>query len=536
MAAIELAGDDPRLVAAGEALEADDLETSKNLLGQALRQAPDDVAALRMLGEIAARGGFLSEAEQLLRRALELAPAFVYARIHLARVLHSQNRPAEALSELDIVRAAEGDHDDTLMLRASILSRVGDYDEAIALYTQLLARSPDVLEMWTSLAHLQKTVGQQEQAVESCRRAIEIAPGYGDAWWSLANLKNHRFSDTEVAAMEAAIETPALGDDDRLQLLFALGKAREERGDYAASFERYAQANEIRASQLPYDPLATETFVEESIKLFTREFFEQRSKLGHPAPAPSFILGMPRSGSTLVEQILASHPAVEGTAELPDIIVLARRLEDAGGPSRNEGWRNYPALVADLSADELNALGKLYLDRTRIQRKTDRPFFIDKMPNNWVHVGLIHSILPNARIIDTRRHPLACGFSNFKQHFARGQEFSYGLDRFGHYYQSYVRLMRSFDEAAPGAVYRLIHERLVDDPTTEITRLLEAAGLPFDDACLRFFESKRPVRTASAEQVRRPIDKDAVDQWRPFEQYLDPLKTALGDALDNWDR
>ncbi len=535
LAAIELSGEDPRLKAAGEALEADDLETAKTLLGQALQEAPNDVAALRMLAEIAARAGFLDQSEQLLRRVLDLAPGFVYARIHLARVLHTQNRPAEALAELDAVRAAEGDHDDTLMLRAAVLSRVGEYGEAIELYTQLLSRHPDVLEMWTSLAHLQKTVGQQEQAVESSRAALDQSPTYGEAWWSLANLKNYRFSEADVTAMETSAQSPVLGDEDRLHLLFALGKAKEERGAYADSFASYERANAIRATQLPYNPAANDAFVEESIKLYTREFFEARAGMGEHARDPIFILGMPRSGSTLIEQILASHPEVEGTAELPDIIVLARQLEDSGGPSRNEGWRNYPALVKDLSPEALRSLGALYIERTRIQRKTDRHYFLDKMPNNWVHVGLIHSILPNAKIIDTRRHPLACGFSNFKQHFARGQEFSYGLERFGHYYRSYVRLMTSFDQAAPGAVYRVLHERLVEDPTEEITGLLEAAGLPFNEACLRFYESKRPVRTASAEQVRRPIDKDAVDQWRHYEDFLGPLKTALGDALEHWD-
>jgi hypothetical protein len=243
---------------------------------------------------------------------------------------------------------------------------------------------------------------------------------------------------------------------------------------------------------------------------------------------------MPRSGSTLVEQILASHPMVEGTAELPDVIVIARELEEASPGGVPEGWRNYPDVLAALSAEDVRRLGETYLERTRIQRKTNRPCFIDKMPNNWQHVGLIRLMLPNAKIVDARRHPLACGFSNFKQHYARGQEFSYDLEHFGLYYRDYVRLMAHFDEVAAGSIYRVIHEQLLADPEAEIRRLLDYLGLPFDEACLRFHETKRPVRTASAEQVRRPIDAAGAQSWKRFEGWLDPLKAALGPALENW--
>jgi hypothetical protein len=273
--------------------------------------------------------------------------------------------------------------------------------------------------------------------------------------------------------------------------------------------------------------------VERSERLFAPEFFTQRAGTGNPAPDPIFIVGLPRSGSTLVEQILASHPLIEGTSELPDIYVLVRSLEP--DPRVAPGATPYPELLADLAVDLFGELGALYLERTRVQRKTDRPFFIDKMPNNWMHVGFIQLILPNAKIIDTRRHPLACGFSNFKQLYAQGQEFSYDLSHFGRHYADYVRLMGHFDRVLPGRIHRLIHEKLVEDPEAEIRKLLDYVGVPFDEACLRFHETKRPVRTASAEQVRQPIRKDAVDDWRAFDAELGPMKEALGSALDHWD-
>jgi len=343
-------------------------------------------------------------------------------------------------------------------------------------------------------------------------------------------MKTVKFSDDDVAAMERAVASPATSVDDRFRIQFALAKAYEDRKDVDRAFAQLRAANASRAAQVNHDPERVTALVDRSIELFTPEFMSRPG--GDPAPDPIFILGLPRSGSTLVEQILASHPLVEGTGELPDIIAIARSLEPTT-PIGN-GLVDYPFQLADLGPDELEELGHLYLERTRVQRKTDRPFFIDKMPNNWLHVGLIRRILPNAKIVDTRRHPLACGFSNFKQYYARGQEFSYDLGHFGRYYRDYVRLMRHFDDVATGAICRVIHEDLVADPEAEVRRLLDCLGLGFDEACLRFHESSRPVRSASAQQVRQPIRAETTESWRRFERYLGPLKKALGPILNDW--
>jgi hypothetical protein len=319
-------------------------------------------------------------------------------------------------------------------------------------------------------------------------------------------------------------------------LHFALGKALEDRAVDETAFEHYRQGNEVRAAGAHYDPGAGTALIEEMEQLFSAEFLAGRRDSGCKSNDPIFIVGLTRSGSTLIEQVLASHSAVEGTGELPDVILIARELEQSSPGGAAAGWNNYPGILRELDATGFRRLGETYLERTRIQRQTHRPFFTDKMPNNWFHVGLIRLILPNAKIIDARRHPLACGFSNFRQHYAEGQEFTYDLEHFGLYYRDYVRLMAHFDKVAPGTIYRVIHEHLLTDPEGEIRRLLEFLGLPFEETCLRFYDSKRPVRTISAEQVRRPIDATRIEQWKRFERWLDPLKQALGPSLETWDR
>jgi tetratricopeptide (TPR) repeat protein len=519
LAAIDAAVTDPVLIEAGAALVANDLRTAEQILRARLRDDPFDVAAIRMMAELAGRLARYRDAEALLRRALELAPGFRPARSNLATVLHRQNRSAEALAELDRLLADDPANPCHENLKAAALGRIGEFDEAIELYESVLAKASDQPKIWMSYGHVLKTVGRQPDSVAAYRRAIAIRPGLGEVWWSLANLKTVSFSDEDVAAMRAALDGPGLSDDDRLHLNFALGKALDDRGEVEAAFRHYAQGNAIRRAQLPYDPADTDEQVARAMAIYTPEFFAARQGWGCPAPDPIFILGMPRAGSTLIEQILASHSQVEGTMELPDIPALAARIGASGTP------------VDDLTADQIRELGEEYLDRTRIQRKTDRPFFIDKLPNNWAHVGLIKLILPNARIVDARRHPLASCFSNFKQHFARGQSFTYGLEDVGRYYAAYVRLMAHFDRVLPGAVHRVIYERLVDDTEGEIRALRAAMNLPFEDSCLRFWETDRAVRTASSEQVRRPINRDGLEPWKPFDPWLAPLREALGDVL-----
>ncbi len=322
-----------------------------------------------------------------------------------------------------------------------------------------------------------------------------------------------------------------LAKDQRAQFEFALGKALEDAADYEAAFAHYAKGNELRRETIPYEAGDASIRVHRSVTTYTSRFYSKRVDWGATAPDPIFVVGLPRSGSTLIEQILSSHSQVEGTMELPEIISITRELR---AQSANADGRSYHDVLATKSADDIRALGEAYIARTRIQRKSTAPFFIDKMPNNFFHVGLIHLILPNAKIIDARRHPLACCFSGFKQYFARGQNFSYGLEELGRYYRDYVALMAHFDSVLPGRVHRVIYERMVEDTEHEVRRLLDYCGLPFEDGCLRFFENERPVRTASSEQVRRPIYREGVDHWRHFEPWLSPLKAALGDVLEHY--
>ncbi|MDB5493872.1 MAG: hypothetical protein JWP86_1209, partial [Phenylobacterium sp.] len=363
------------------------------------------------------------------------------------------------------------------------------------------------------------------------KKSLELAPGLGDAYWSLANLKVAALGPADEAAMLAALRRTDLGADDRLHLHYALGKALEDRGEHPAAFEHYAKGAALRRAETPYDAAETTAVLRRAESLFTADFFAERAGAGSPSPAPIFIVGLPRSGSTLVEQILASHSQVEGTMELPDIALIAQELirSGAGGAGAT-----YPDLLASLDAGQLANLGEAYLERTRVQRKSGRPFFVDKMPNNFHHIGLIQLILPRARIIDARRHPLGAGFSAFKQHFAHGHAFSYDLTDLGRYYRDYVELMAHFDAVLPGRIHRVIYEDLVEDTEREVLRLLDACGLPFEDGCLRFYENGRAVRTVSSEQVRRPIFRQGLDQWRAYEPWLEPLQAALGPASSGW--
>jgi len=522
---------DPILLEAGRALVDDDIPHAEALLRDRLRRSPTDVAAIRMLAEVAARIGRYEDAAHLLERCLELAPGFHAARQNYAMVLHRGNRPQEALAQVERLLAEDPGNPGYRNLRAVVLCRTGDFGEAIELYEDLLAEHPGQARVWLSQGHALKTAGLGERAIAAYRRCIELDPGFGDAWWSLANLKTFRFDDADIAAMRAQLQRADLGDEHRLHLDFALGKALEDRGEYAGSFAHYSRGNALRLARVPYSADTTSERLLRAAEIYTPGFFQARAGYGVAAGDPIFIVGMPRAGSTLVEQILSSHPLVEGTMELPEIISLTRALRQQGA---DDGPARYHEVLAGLDADAVRGLGERYLERTRIQRKSGAPFFIDKMPNNFAHIGLVQLALPNARIIDVRRHPLACGFSLFKQHFARGQDFSYSLEDIGRYYRDYVGLMAHFDRVLPGRIHRVAYEALVDDTEAEVRRLLDYCGLPFEPRCLRFFENDRPVRTASSEQVRQPIYRAGVDHWTHFEPWLGPLKAALGPVLDAW--
>jgi tetratricopeptide (TPR) repeat protein len=521
---------DPRLLAAGAALCENQIPEAEALLRAHLKQFPTDVAAIRMLAEVAARLRRFEDAETLLLRCLELAPSFAAARHNYAVVLFRQNRPLEALRETEILLAAEPHNPGYRNLQAATLAKLGDYSQSIEIYSQLLERHPGQPKIWMTYGHALKTKGREADSVAAYEKSIEILPSLGEAYWSLANLKTVRFSPAQIAAMGAQLARSDLGDEDRFHLHFALGKALEDAGNYPESFEHYARGNSIRRASIRYSADDMTAQIQRSKRLFTAELFAARHGFGHPSAEPIFIVGLPRAGSTLIEQILASHSLVEGTMELPDIPALARTATQEARLETPQA--RYPEPLARLDAAQCHALGERYLESTRVQRKRGTPYFIDKLPNNFAHVGLIQLVLPNAKIIDARRHPLGCCFSGFKQHFARGQNFTYGLEDIGRYYHDYVELMAHFDTVLPGRVHRVCYESMVADTETEVHRLLDYCGLPFEANCLRFYENERAVRTASSQQVRQPIYRDGLDQWRHYEPWLQPLKTALGPVLD----
>ena len=519
----------PQLQQAATAMLTNDIPTAERLLKEHLKKAPTDVPAIRMLAEVAVRCGRDGDARKLLVRCLELAPNFAAARYNHAVLLHRLNDSAGALAEIERLLAVDPRNPGYRNLHAVILSRIGEYERSSRIYEELLSEYPANAKAWLSYGHVLKTEGRQDECIAAYRRSIARDPAFGEAYWSLANLKTFRFNEADLSAIHGQLARTDLDDANRLQFHFALGKAYEDAGDYARSFEHYDQGNALERARIRYDAELNTTRIRRLKSVFTRDFFRERAGSGCDARDPIFIVSLPRSGSTLLEQILSSHSAVEGTTELPEITTLVKGLRDQ---SDSDEIAAYSGVLASMSTTALRELGEQYIERTRIHRKTDRPFFIDKMPNNFLHIGMIHLVLPNAKIIDARRHPLACCFSNFKQYYARGQRFSYGLPDMGRFYRDYVELMAHFDEVLPGCIHRVIYERMVEDTEAEVRSVLAYCGLPFEPGCLRFFENERPVRTASSEQVRQPIYREGVEQWRHYEEWLDPLKAALGPVLE----
>lgn len=519
----------PQLKEAAAALSAGRFDVAEKGLRAFLIDNPADVVAMRLLAEVAERFGHFDEAESLLARTLELAPGFDSARHHYAIILHRHNKSQDALAHIELLVQREPRHPGYRVLEAAILARLGEYDRAIAAYRAVLADHPHQPKTWLSLGHALKAVGDSEGCVEAYRKAFALEPSLGEAYWCLANLKTFRFSGAEIAAMRLQLQRTDLQRGDRLHLHFALGAALETEGAYADAFAEYEKANALRRAEVPYDADDTDRLCARLKAQCTRAFFAAHAGCGTPTPGPIFIVGLPRSGSTLVEQILASHSAIEGTMELPDLPAIVRRL---GGGDRRLAASDYPQALAALKPEDFVALGEEYFRRTRIQRKTAKPFFIDKTSSNFLHVGLIHLILPQARIIDVRRHPFGCCFSCFKQHFARGRPFAYSLTDLGRYYAAYADLMEYYEAALPGKVVRVYYEKLVSNPEAEVRALLDACGLPFEADCLAFYRNPRSVRTPSAEQVRQPIYTEARDHWRVFAPWLEPLRAALGQALD----
>jgi len=536
----------PAEVVSATALFADgDWEPAEAMVRGFLLRQGDHPEAMRLLARIGLARQVYDDAETLLAGVLALAPGHRAARFEYAQALSHRNKHAEARDALAPLLAEDPANFDYRSLASTIAVGLGRQEEAAALYRALLAELPEQaadpfdapllaasradLELW--LGHALKTLGDLPGALAAYHAAAAARPDFGDAWWSLANLKTYRFSDAEIAVMRAAAGDPGTTPVDRAHLDFALGKAFEDRGQFGDSWQHYAAGNTMQRANSKYRPEIIETNTREQVRVCTPAFFAARAGWGDPAPDPVFVLGLPRSGSTLLEQILASHSQVEGTQELPDIQRFVLELQ---GRDPDYDHPRYPAALANLSEDECRGLGERYLESTRVHRVAGRRLFVDKMPNNFRHIGLIHLILPNARIIDARREPMACCFSNLKQLFATGQEFSYAPEDIARYYRTYLELMRHWDRVLPGKVLRVCHEDVIADLDGQVRRLLGHCGLPFEDGCLAFHRTARPVRTPSSEQVRQPIYLDGIEQWRNFEDWLGPLEAALGDALTSW--
>ncbi len=522
---------DPELLQAATDMNAGALDESAAILNARLARMPHDPVGTRLLGEVHWRRGDMAEAQALVERALELAPGFDTAREFMVRLLLQMSQLSRALVHAEILAASPAKNAGHELLKASVLVRLGDQEPARVIYQKLLAGNPDQPQVWQNLGHVLKTLGAQEEAIAAYREAATRNPTMGEAWWSLANLKTVKLSPEDIARMTAALALLDQGDEARREdvfhLHFSLGKAHEDAKNYAASFDHYDQGNRLRRSAVFYDANEFAAEVAGTAATFTPALLARMGEGGCPSADPIFIVGLPRSGSTLIEQILSSHSQVEGTMELAEMMVIASRLQSRVDDGE---FADFAAMIASLTPAHRRALGEEYIERTRVHRQSDKPRFIDKMPNNWQHVGLIKLILPNAAIIDARRHPLGCCFSAWKQHFARGQLFTYDQTDVGRYYADYTRLMAAFDRAAPGAVHRVIYEQMVADTPGEVGRLLAHLGLPFEEACLAFWETKRAVRTASSEQVRQPIFSDAVEHWKNYAAWLGPLEAALGDV------
>lgn len=515
----------PEVLAALAAYYDQDYTLCEQRIRPYLLNVPDDPVAMRLLAELGTRMGEYEDAEFILEKCKALNPDYRHARFDYAEVLGKRFKYDAALREAEELVVLEPGNPQFIMQRANLMLHVGRTDDAVNEYARLQAQSPENATVSLTYGHALKTLGRIDEAVRAYRQAYGARQDFGDAFWSLANLKTYRFTGAEMAAMMAGEAAPGIDVEDRIHLCFALGKALEDVPDYARSFEYYERGNKLRQGVIRYNPNAVTYEVDQQMHHCNAALFTANAGAGCTASDPIFIVGLPRAGSTLLEQILASHSRVEGTTELPDIMAIAARLNGRLGQDDSD---RYPANLAELSRDQLADLGQSYIGSTKVHRGAGTPHFIDKMPNNFRHIGLIHLILPNARIIDARRAPLACGFSLYKQLFAQGQDFSYELEHIGRYYVDYLRLMDHWDAVLPsGRVLKVQHEDVLDDLEGQVRRMLDYCGLPFEPACLEFHKTDRAVRTPSSEQVRRPINRDGADVWQAYESWLGPLKAEL---------
>lgn len=506
----------------GELRGLDDAARQRALVKYVARY-PDDADALRLCGIHLLQIGRYLEAEDLLRRCVERDPEFALGRFDYARLLEQTHRYDASLTQIERLLRDENANPLFLQLKANILEAVGKSEASLSIWERVVKGNAERPEPWVSYGHALRTVGRTQESVSAYRKALEICPSMGKAYWSLANIKTVQLGDADIRAMQEQLKRCDVSRGGRIALHFALGKALEDAGVFGLSFEHYAKGNAQARIQIDYCSGSTKARVAANKEFFTREFFRARERWGCQAADPIFIVGRPRSGSTLVEQILASHSAVEGASELPYIGDMVRELKRDGKAER------YPNMLGAFSRECVQRLGEQYLAQASMHRRLKRAFLTDKKPANFWHIGLINLILPNARIIDVRRHPAACSFSNFKQFFSHR---NLRLSELGLYYRDYVELMAHFDMVLPGRIHRVIYENLVADPEAEVKRLLEFLDLPFEDACLRFYETKRSVLTPSSEQVRRPISAESMDRWRQYQPWLKPLIESLGSVLD----
>ena len=510
---------------AAEALRSGNVVQARQMLNERIAQYPEDADALQLLAEVARVQRSIEEATFLLRRAAAADPT-LDRRMALVTHLQRQGSHALALGEIEQLPQGARETFDVRAIEVSLLGVLGMHERQVKLLQAMARERPKEADLWVMLGNALKTVGRTDEAVKALQRALRAEPTSGNAWWTLANFKSFRFPLRDITQMRTALRG-RLTPEDALHIHFALGKAFEDRGEYEQSFRHYDAGNRIRAASFSPDQVSVTSQVDEAIAAFTPDFFARNEDAGFPDEGPIFVVGLHRSGSTLIEQILASHPLVEGTAELVVMKSIRERLARLSHLSAAEA-------IVRLKPADFRAIGEEYLERTRAFRHTDRPFFIDKLPGNWLNLALIRLALPNARIVDARRHPMACGFSNFKQHYASGVGFSYDLSTIGTFYRDYWRFMQHFEAMQPGVVCRIINERLIDDPEGEVRRMLDHLKLPFDQACLEFHKTDRAIRTPSAEQVRRPINREGVDYWRHYEPWLGELKESLGPALEHW--
>ena len=518
----------PELLSVASFIQEGRIYKAEQLCRAFLQRNGHHVEAMRLLADIGMKFNAYDEAEFLLESCKVLAPDNVSAHFDYVKVLRKRQKFELALSEASELREKEPGNPEFEMLYANENLAIGNFDEAMLIYEALLGSMPNNPGINLTYGHALKTVGRQNDAIAAYRRAYQVRPDCGDAYWSLANLKTYRFDDAEIAQMRERQASPITALDDRYHLCFALGKALEDRSEYGASFEYYELGNRLKREELKYDPSRLSNEMRLQRELVTAALLGKFLGAGCPASDPIFIVGLPRAGSTLLEQILASHSKVEGTMELPNIFALAFRLDRQRVVGEEP---EYPANLADLTHEDVARFGEEFIRDTRVYRKHGKVYFIDKMPNNFRHIGLIHMILPNAKIIDARRGAMGCCFSGFKQLFAEGQEFTYGLEEVGQYYTDYVSLMDHWDTVLPGKILRVRYEDVVADLETQVRRLLEYCELPFEEACLNFHRTERAVRTASSEQVRQPIFKSGVDQWEHFSDFLGPLRKKLGPEL-----